>query len=105
MGVNWNNQPGFTGQYGSVAVTSGNWGWFALDVTDLVRGWVNGSLPNYGVMLRANESPGDDSAQLGFLTRNVADPSFRPYLALTYSGMAATDADVTGDADPSVRTL
>ena len=48
MGVNWNNQPGYTGQYGSVAVTSGNWGWYALDVTDLVRGWVNGSLPNYG---------------------------------------------------------
>jgi hypothetical protein len=82
-----------------VSVTSGNWDWFALDVTTLVRGWVNGSLQNQGVMLRANESSGNDSARLGFLTRNVSDPAYRPYLAITYAGAAAADSEATGQSD------
>ena len=91
MGATWNNQPGFTDQYGSVAISSQNWGWYSLDVTNLVQGWVNGGLPNYGVMIRANESSGNDSARLGFMTRNFSDASYRPYLNLTYVGMSAAD--------------
>ena len=104
MGINWNNKPGYTGQYGSVAVTSSDWDWFSLDVTDLVRGWVNGSFPNYGVMLRANESSGNDSAQLGFLTRNIPDSDFRPYLLITYAGRVAagSDAQMQTDARPAL---
>jgi hypothetical protein len=103
MGINWNNKPGYTGQYGSVAVTSSDWDWFSLDVTDLVRGWVNGSFPNYGVMLRANESSGNDSARLGFLTRNIPDSDYRPYLVITYAGRAAagSDAQTQTDARPA----
>nr|HID15030.1 DNRLRE domain-containing protein [Anaerolineae bacterium] len=44
----WNTHPSFAEAYGSASVTHGAWGWYSFDVTDLVRGWVNGTLSNYG---------------------------------------------------------
>jgi hypothetical protein len=87
--VTWNNQPAYSEAYGSVSIPSRHWGWYSLDVTNLVRGWVNGSLSSYGLMVRGPESSGDDSAQLGFYTWN-AGSSVAPYLTIKY--YAATGA-------------
>jgi uncharacterized repeat protein (TIGR01451 family) len=96
--VTWNNRPSYSEAYGSVSIPSWHWGWYSLDVTNLVRGWVNGSLSNYGLMVRGPESSGNDSAQLGFYTGN-AGSSVAPYLMVKY--YAATGAmqeqKVTGE--------
>jgi hypothetical protein len=86
MGVTWNNKPAFAGASGSVSVPSMSYGWRSIDVTALVRGWVNGGYANYGLTLRGPESTGDSSALL-ILGARTSD--YPPYLNIEYSGMAA----------------
>ena len=81
--VNWNTRPSCAEAYGSASVTWGAWGWYSFDVTNLVSGWVNGSLSNYGVMLRGPEVSGTDSSWRSFSTREGPYP---PQLVVTYSG-------------------
>lgn len=50
------------------------------DVTRLVAAWNSGSLPNYGMVLSANE--GDS---LHFYSASAGNPAFRPTLSVTYS--------------------
>jgi hypothetical protein len=88
MSVTWNSQPGIQEAYGSSSVTSRSWGRYHWDVTNLVRGWINGSFLNYGLMLRGPESSGNDSARLGFATRESSGTTYDPYLEITYTGAA-----------------
>ena len=93
MGVNWNNQPSFAESFGSVDIVANNsWRYVSLNITSLVQGWVNGSYPNYGVMLRGPEVSGNDSSWRSFYTRNG---STEPQLVITYAGSAAqTDQEL-----------
>lgn len=91
----WNTQPSGAEVYGSTSVTHGAWGWYSFDVTDLARGWVNGTLPNYGIMLRGPEASGYDSSWRGFSTREGPHP---PQLVITYSGYTASgEAQIGGE--------
>jgi hypothetical protein len=78
--------------YGATGVTHGAWGWYSFDVTNLVRGWINGTLPNYGVMLRGPEWSGSDSSWKAFSTREGPYP---PQLIITYSGLGMTNAEAS----------
>ena len=89
--VNWNNKPGYAEAYGSASIPSRTWGWYSFDVSNLVRGWVNGSFPNYGLILRGPESSGNDSAMLQFYTRDKSGRTYDPYLSITYAGMATSE--------------
>jgi hypothetical protein len=45
---------------------------FQIDVTDAVRGWLDGSRPNYGFVFRgAREDYAEDNDQCGSLYGNV----------------------------------
>lgn len=66
-GVTWRSRDGsllwasagsdFDGRVAATAVTTGGATWISWNVTDLVQGWTNGSLPNVGMLLKAaNES-------------------------------------------------
>jgi uncharacterized repeat protein (TIGR01451 family) len=93
--VTWNMHPSYAEAYGSASVTHGAWSWHSFDVTNLVREWVNGSLPNYGVMLRGPEVSGSDSSWRGFSTR---EGSYTPELVITYSGYTTpADARLAGE--------
>ncbi|GAG36202.1 unnamed protein product, partial [marine sediment metagenome] len=81
--VTWNNHPSPVESYGSASVTHLSWGWYSFDVTNLVQGWVNNSIPNYGIMLRGSEQSGYDSSVRGFSTR---EGDYTPELVVTYSG-------------------
>jgi len=85
--VTWNTRPSYGEAYGSASVTHGAWAWYSFDVTNLVRGWVNGTLPNYGVMLRGPEWSGYDSSWRAFSTR---EGSYTPQLVITYTGYPAS---------------
>ncbi len=90
--VNWNNRPDLAEAYGSVTVSSRTWQRYSLDVTNLVRGWVNSTYTNYGLFLRSGESSSDARLSLG--TRN-AGSSYGPYLSITYAGMTMLSAPQT----------
>jgi len=94
--VTWNTRPGSAEAYGSSSVSSRTWQRYNFDVTNLVRGWVNSSFPNYGLMLRGPESSGTSSARLGFNTRNEYGTTYDPYISIVYVGMTASEGTVPG---------
>jgi len=91
--VTWDTQPDYAEAYGSTSVTSGAWQWYSFDVTDLVRGWVDGSFRNYGFMIRGPEGSGDDSARLGFATGEYGGTEYAPHLSIV-CGRTATVNEV-----------
>ncbi|RLI40209.1 hypothetical protein DRO64_09375 [Candidatus Bathyarchaeota archaeon] len=50
--ITWNNKPTYDEGIAYASFTSGDPGWYEIDVTDLVEGWVNGSYNNYGLVLK-----------------------------------------------------
>jgi len=67
--------------------------WEDWDITPLARGWVNGTYPNYGVILRPAES---EWISHDYRSRNYeANPSFRPRLTVIYGEPSATFSPVT----------
>ena len=103
--VTWNNMPGIGEAHGSTAVGYSTGTWYSFDVTSLVRGWVNGSLPNYGMTVRGPEGSGSDFAWFGFYT---SESAYDPYIRITYTGMAASEAETPPTLpvyDSGVETL
>lgn len=92
--VTWNNRPGYAEAYGSRSIPSRTWGWYYFDVTNLVRGWVNGSFPNYGLMVRGPESSDNTSARLGFATVESSGTTYDPYLSITYTSLSGVETTV-----------
>lgn len=91
MGVTWNNKPALGTSYGYVDVApySDPGGWYELDVTTLVQGWLNGSIPNQGILIRGDETPGDVSSWRSFSTR---EGPFPPQLVVRYLASAMQEA-------------
>ena len=83
-GVTWNNKPAMGTSYGYVDVPpySDPGGWYELDVTALVRGWLNGSIPNQGILIRGDETSGYSSSWRSFSTREGPYP---PQLVVRYT--------------------
>lgn len=77
--VTWNNYGGYEpAVLGSFSTATG---WRQVDVTELVRGWVAGTWPNYGLLL-------DDPAATGSATYRSSEygtVAQRPRLQLCYS--------------------
>ncbi|MFH0829920.1 MAG: DNRLRE domain-containing protein [Candidatus Aenigmatarchaeota archaeon] len=90
-GVTWNNRSGSQawtssgGDYDQNIITNttvtGTNAWFSWDVTDLVRGWANGTYSNYGLLIRTNTT---SSATTTFSTSDNANSSRRPVLEIRY---------------------
>jgi C1A family cysteine protease len=87
----WFNQPASAEAYGSAVIPSRQWGWYTLDVTGLVQAWTNSTYPNHGLVLRSNESAGDDSARLGFATKEWPELDKRPYLQIVRMGQTTSE--------------
>jgi C1A family cysteine protease len=87
--VTWSSRPAYSEAYGSASVLlePEQWVWYSFDVTDLVRGWVDGTWANQGIVVRAPEGSGDDFAWMQFYTR---ESSRKPYLDITYGGMTTS---------------
>ena len=91
--VKWQNKPGYGEAYGSasVGVDDDDLGWHSFDVTTLVRNWVDGSSPNYGLMIRAPEGSGDDFVRFEVIASEWSGTSFDPYLEIQYAGMKVSE--------------
>jgi C1A family cysteine protease len=102
--VTWDNRPDYAEAYGSASIflapdplpPSAQ----SFDVTGLVRGWVDGTWPNNGMIVRAPEGSGSDFAWLQFSTR---EGLLVPYLEVSYGepvASAGLDQDLTDTIDP-----
>ena len=94
--VTWNSRPSCAEVYGSVAITHGSFDWYSFNVTNLVKAWVNGTYPNYGVMLRGPEHSGSDSSWRAFRTRET---SYDPELVITYASGLSVRYALSSEAD------
>lgn len=92
--VTWSTKPGLSDMYyGLISIPHADYRWYSVDVTTLVREWVNGQYTNYGVWILGNESPSNPNWR-GFYTREDSGGR-RPYLYITY-GTGASSAQ-TGE--------
>jgi hypothetical protein len=71
--------PGYGEGYGSYSGSQLT-GWFSMDVKNLVEAWVDGTYPNYGVMLTDTAS----YASQGIFSRESEEAN-RPYFLIDYS--------------------
>jgi hypothetical protein len=61
--------------WGNVVVSTN--GWFQVDITSLVQGWLNNDIPNYGLVMAPKPNSGDTK----FSSREAAENK-RPYLVI-----------------------
>ncbi len=91
-GVNWGSAGGDMAatSEGSVTIASGTVGWFALDITGLVRDWAAGTVANQGLAL----VPESVATDVFFHSSEHGTSALRPRLTITYAcecgGGAAT---------------
>lgn len=93
--TNWANQPSagttirgskvFAHGYSSSCPDA----WGVIDITSLTQDWADGTYPNYGVQVKAN----DENNTLGWKKYNSADASsYRPTLVVSYNSYPSTPA-------------
>ncbi len=90
MSVTWNNQPGTTQSYGAASIPADtNWGYRQFDITDLVQDWINGTQPEYGIMVTGPESPPYPCAYRTFLSKGGGGFDSGPLLQVDYTAPPA----------------
>lgn len=63
--------------------------WQRFEITDLVRGWYSGEIPNYGIMLRSDAETNSTQARAWFFSSGYTTLSNpRPVLLVTYRNMS-----------------
>ena len=91
-GINWANQPNWTTQDSATSpVPPGQGGWYGpliwmqWDLTDMVRDWRSGALPNYGFVVKDTEENASLLYSTQFFTiHQVPDQTYYPRLVVTY---------------------
>jgi hypothetical protein len=82
--------------------TSGAPRWYEVDLTDTVQGWVDGTIPNYGLLLMDEQQP--PGLSLFWLAAKESDRDSQPKLVVQYHyvGPSPTPTQTsTGTATPS----
>jgi len=68
-------------------------GWKSMDITGLIRDWVDGVYPNHGMILRSPPAPGNNEKR--FYTSDDNRPALRPYLTICYQSAPQSSASNT----------
>ncbi|MDX2441978.1 MAG: DNRLRE domain-containing protein, partial [Desulfobacterales bacterium] len=94
-GTSWNTAGGDIGPaIGQLAVEDIDHQFLTpLNIPDLVQQWVDGSTPNYGLILDKGSDVG-----MGIKASEYGQHA-SPYLTITYSAKLCTDLDMDGDVD------
>lgn len=67
------------------AIAINTWMQFTgVDFAALVQGWINGTFPNYGMLITRNTETGDLTAN-DFVSSEASDLTLRPYLVVDYT--------------------
>jgi hypothetical protein len=94
----WATLPGYNPVPESANVLSTLDQWYYWDVTALVRGWVNGTVPNHGVMVSGNPEGGVTQA-MGARSRAGVYPDRGPVLMVRYTPPAGPSGPVSPGYD------
>ena len=83
--ITWNNQP--TSSLDTVALptlydTTGTW--ITCHIEDFVKGWLDGSITNYGLLLKAIDESSEDTGARFFSSDYVTDITKHPILEIEY---------------------
>lgn len=81
--ITWNNQPSFTSTSVSSITTNSN-GWKRWTATNYVRGWFDGSYPNYGFILISSPEGGTATSYIKNLYSSDYTPNFLGYGLIPY---------------------
>jgi hypothetical protein len=76
--VTWNTQPSIGLESGDSALLKGV-GWYSWNVTSIVQGWVDGTYPNYGFLVKSAENI-DFSTKSVYTREETVNPNLRPIL-------------------------
>lgn len=81
--ITWNNQPLFSEtEDGSKTIFPETLGSFTIDITNLAKGWYDGSIPNNGLILLGDET---QNSLLAFRSKEYNDSSKWPKLKYIYT--------------------
>ncbi|HDK26249.1 MAG TPA: DNRLRE domain-containing protein [Candidatus Atribacteria bacterium] len=83
--VTWNSKVSFdSSPVGTCEVLPSAGTWLSWDITSLLQGWVNGTISNYGVLLKkVNESSGGTDISC-WTSRYTDNQNLRPKLEISY---------------------
>ena len=81
--ITWNSKPAYTTTYASGVATNTTGNWYGLNVTTLVKYWLNGTYPNYGMVLK-EPSESDSAQKTKFYSSDAPSPN-KPELVINYT--------------------
>jgi len=84
--ITWNNQPEFlTTPEDTLTIPVIVFTWISWDITSLLQEWVDGSIDNYGIILKKDiELPMTNDLIQCYSSDSMFDPTLRPKLETTY---------------------
>jgi LruC domain-containing protein len=91
LGVTWNN---FNASYDPAVIDtlhlSAVPNWYYADITAVMQEWVDGTVPNYGVLLEQGRTP-----YTSYYSSEYDEPSLRPYFKICYTAAGISNTCVT----------
>lgn len=81
--ITWNSKPSYSTTYASGDATNTVGEWYGLNVTTLVEYWLNGTYPNYGMVLK-EPSETDSTQKTKFYSSDAPSPN-KPELVINYN--------------------
>ena len=81
--ITWNSKPSYSTAYASGVATNTVGEWYGLNVTTLVKYWLNGTYPNYGMVLK-EPSETDSAQKTKFYSSDAPSPN-KPELVINYT--------------------
>lgn len=84
--VTWNNANYLGGPTIGIGENTSSLGWKQTNVTDMIRSWVSGAEPNYGMMVTGDESPSNNR----FRWFNTTEGGYRPFVDVDYTSCTDT---------------
>jgi hypothetical protein len=97
----WNNANFIGGAPLPVGNFPSTLGWLSFTSTNLFRSWVNGTEPNYGLIITGNEDPAANSSRW-FYSSNAGFN--RPYVDINYTTSCAYTTPPTSSVNPLPAT-
>lgn len=82
--ITWINKPDYiSSPERTITVTAGATAWLSWDITDLVQGWLDESITNYGIMLKGTDESSPNVSGC-YSSELIPEPALHPKLEVTY---------------------
>jgi len=83
--ITWNNQPISLSEFEAIRIVHDTKGiWRTWYINDLVKGWLDGSIPNYGILLKATDNFANDNVAYFRSSDYMTDVTKCPKLVIGY---------------------